>query len=178
MPHYSRGHRRNPPSLQDGLSASSASVQSAAVLAEQALADAGVRHLFCGGIAVAAHGYVRATKDVDFLVGEEAFHRRGALVFPRSDVPVEVNGVLVDLVTDPEVQALVDRELDTNTTGVVSLPFLIFMKLRVYRPKDRTDVVELLKVNADHADEAARYIEKHAPALVSRLAKCIEEAAE
>jgi len=33
----------------------------------------GVRHALIGGLAVGVHGHVRATKDVDFLVGGEAF---------------------------------------------------------------------------------------------------------
>jgi hypothetical protein len=34
----------------------------------QALADAGVRYLVAGGLAVNAHGFLRFTKDVDFVV--------------------------------------------------------------------------------------------------------------
>lgn len=33
----------------------------------QALAEAGVRYLAVGGVAVAAHGYVRATEDLDLV---------------------------------------------------------------------------------------------------------------
>ena len=37
------------------------------------LTDLGVPHMLIGGVAVGLHGYPRATKDVDFLVGPEAF---------------------------------------------------------------------------------------------------------
>ncbi len=42
-----------------------------------------------------ANGYPRATSDVDFLVGDEAFeHHAGGIVTKR--VAVQVNGVAVD----------------------------------------------------------------------------------
>lgn len=34
----------------------------------RALNDAGVRYLIAGGLAVNAHGYLRFTKDVDFVI--------------------------------------------------------------------------------------------------------------
>lgn len=51
----------------------------------RALEDAGVRYLVAGGLAVNAHGYLRFTKDVDFVVQlipdnvERAFAALGAL---------------------------------------------------------------------------------------------------
>ena len=49
--------------------------------ASNALARAGIRHVVIGGLAVGANGYPRATKDVHFLVGNEAFHHHaGGLV--------------------------------------------------------------------------------------------------
>lgn len=39
------------------------------------LARMGVRHALAGALAVGAWGYPRASKDVDFLVGDEAFER-------------------------------------------------------------------------------------------------------
>ena len=46
-------------------------------LASEALALASVRHVVVGGLAVGACGYPRATRDVDFLVGSEAFQSVG-----------------------------------------------------------------------------------------------------
>ncbi|HSN99340.1 MAG TPA: hypothetical protein VLS89_13685, partial [Candidatus Nanopelagicales bacterium] len=49
--------------------------------ASQQLTRVGIRHALVGGLAVGAHGHPRATKDVDFLVGDEAFaHHGGGLV--------------------------------------------------------------------------------------------------
>lgn len=59
----------------------------------RALEGAGVRYLVAGGLAVNAHGYLRFTKDVDFVVQlipdnvERAFAALGALGY-RPTVPV------------------------------------------------------------------------------------------
>ena len=55
-------------------------------VASEQLTKIGVRHALVGGLAVGAHGYPRATKNVDFLVGEEAFlhHGRGLVTIAAS----------------------------------------------------------------------------------------------
>lgn len=60
------------------------------------LNDEGVRYLLVGGLAVAAHGYLRFTADVDVVLDLEAENlRRGMDVFrrlgytPRAPVPIE-----------------------------------------------------------------------------------------
>lgn len=152
-------------------------VAEAAQLASGILTEAGVRHLLCGGIAVAAHGYERATSDVDFLVGDEAFVSRGIIVMVRPEIPHAINGVSIDLVTAPHMQEAIEYELNTNTTGIVSAPFLVLMKLDVYRPRDRNDVTELLRADGGLADEVrAAY---QLPALLKqRLAVCERESLE
>lgn len=68
-------------------------------VASAALKQVGVRHVVVGGLAVGANGYPRATKDVDFLVGDEAFERHaGGLVTLRPGVPFQVNRVAVDFI--------------------------------------------------------------------------------
>lgn len=53
-----------------------------------------------GGLAVGAHGYPRATKDVVFLVGDEAFeHHTGGIVTMKTGIPIQIGGVLVDLLS-------------------------------------------------------------------------------
>jgi hypothetical protein len=50
-------------------------------LASNALSALGVRHVVVGGLAVGANGNPRATRVVDFLVGDEAFeHHPGGFV--------------------------------------------------------------------------------------------------
>lgn len=60
------------------------------------LNDSGVRYLLVGGLAVAAHGYLRFTADVDIVLDMDAENlRRGLTVFrglgyvPRAPVPIE-----------------------------------------------------------------------------------------
>src|SRR5262245_12124278 len=48
-------------------------VREAALKTAAQLNHLGIRYALAGGLAVGAHGYIRATTDVDFLVGEEAF---------------------------------------------------------------------------------------------------------
>ena len=46
-----------------------------------------------GGLAIGANGFPRATRDVDFLVGAEAFeHHADGLVTLRAGVPFQVTG--------------------------------------------------------------------------------------
>lgn len=139
--------------LERGLQAVSPTVADAARASDAVLQQKRVRHLVCGGLAVASYGYPRATRDVDYLVGDEAFVAHGRLVMLKDGIPYRAsNGVSVDYVTLPEMQALVEHELDTNPTRVVSLPFLCLMKLWTYRPRDREDVTELFRIDARRAD--------------------------
>jgi hypothetical protein len=72
------------------------------------LARLGVRHALVGGLAVGAYGYPRATKDVDFLVGDEAFeHHVGGIVTMKPGIPIQIGGVLVALLSaQPDEGAL------------------------------------------------------------------------
>lgn len=56
----------------------------------------GIRHAMAGGVAVAAHDYLRETRAADFLVGGEAFERHGAIATFRPGVPVTVGGIAID----------------------------------------------------------------------------------
>lgn len=69
-------------------------------VASKQLTALGVRHALVGGLAVGMHGFPRATKDVVFLVGDEAFeHHPGGIVTMKPGVPIQVDGVLVDLLS-------------------------------------------------------------------------------
>ena len=71
-------------------------VRDAAIRTADQLKQLGIRHALAGGLAVGAHGYLRATPAVDFLVGEEAFEHHGLLVTFRASVPIEVDGIRID----------------------------------------------------------------------------------
>ena len=84
-------------SLLDDVVASK--VLEALELASEALAAAHVRHVVVGDLAVGANGHPRATKDVDFLVGDETFEHHGKLVTLRAGLPFQVDGVAVDFLS-------------------------------------------------------------------------------
>jgi hypothetical protein len=146
-------------------------------VASARLTELGVRHVLVGGLAVGAWGHARATKGVDFLVGEEAFeHHPGGLVTMKYGVPIQVGGVAVDLLS----ASANDRE-DALTAPpsagvpVAPLPVLIHLKLRSPRPKDLADVTELIRLGIDRdairADLLAR-----APAWVDKWDRAVAEA--
>lgn len=147
--------------------------------ASRALSSLGVRHAVAGGLAVGAHGYPRNTRDVDFLVGDEAFERHtGGLVTLKPGVPIQVDGVAVDLLSTSGADAFLAESLSMPVEGevpVTSAPVLVYLKLKSPRLKDRTDVVELLKAGLD-AQHARDYLERHAPPLVAKLDECLTQA--
>lgn len=147
--------------------------------ASQALTSLGVRHAVAGGLAVGAHGYPRNTQDVDLLVGDEAFERHaGGLVTLKPGVPIQVDGVAVDLLSTSGSEAFLEDSLVRPAEGevpVIPAGALVYLKLKSPRIKDRADVVELIK--AGLALESVRqYLERHAPSLGTSLDECIAQA--
>jgi hypothetical protein len=131
--------------------------------ASKKLKAAGVRHALIGGLAVGAYGYPRATKDVDFLMGDEGFEHHGPLISFKYGMPISVNGVAVDLLPAD----ILDKELDSvKTSGgipIVEPEVLIYMKLKANRRRDQQDVVALLRAGLDRRKVRA-YLERMAKA--------------
>ncbi len=140
-------------------------VRDAAVNAAAQLQRLGIRHALAGGLAVGAHGYIRATTDVDFLVGEEAFDHQGLLVAFKAGVPIEVDGIRIDYLSPAALGAQLEEVLDhpplSEGLAVVPIEALIYMKLVAKRRKDLVDVVELLKAGAD-APRVRAYLKQYA----------------
>lgn len=138
----------------------------------KALTKAGVRHMLIGGLAVGAYGYARATKDVDFVVGDEAFSRHGGgLVTFKPGIPIEVNHVAVDLLGADVVTAheLDDPEM-TERVPIIDFESLIYMKLLSFRRRDQEDIVELFK--AGHDEKTMRkFLADYAPELIAKFDK-------
>ena len=147
--------------------------------ASGALTSLGVRHALAGGLAVGAHGYPRTTQDVDLLVGNEAFERHaGGLVTLKPGVPIQIDGVSVDLLSTSEGEAFLEHSLESPRPGevpVVPAGTLVYLKLKSPRLKDRADVVELLKAGLA-VDGVRQYLERHAPALHTRFEECVAQA--
>jgi hypothetical protein len=135
------------------------------------LSRLGVRHWLVGGLAVGAHGHPRATKDVDFLVGEEAFeHHGGGLVTMKPGVPIQVNGVVVDHLSAQDDERFLTSALPTPGDGLAVAPIevLAYLKLKSPRAKDRADLVELVKAGMD-VERCRAWLEQNAPAMVAEL---------
>src|SRR5215468_6060938 len=100
-------------------------VRKAAVKTSAQLKRLRIRYALAGGLAVGAHGYIRATIDVDFLVGEEAFDHQGALVSFKPGVPIEVDGVRIDylssLALGQQLEEILDHPLLSEGLAVVPI---------------------------------------------------------
>jgi hypothetical protein len=162
------------PALLRGVVA--AEVLEAMHVASAALKTAGVRHVVVGALAVGANGFPRATRDVDFLVGDEAFeHHPGGLVTLRAGVPFQVKDVAVDFVAPRPGEGFLAAALDAEPGSFLDGPPLVYMKLKSPRHRDRTDVIELIKNGLD-VDSCRAYITAHAPGLVEDLESAIARA--
>ncbi|CAN5178617.1 hypothetical protein BH09MYX1_BH09MYX1_26630 [soil metagenome] len=145
-------------------------------LASQALTLAKVRHVVVGGLAVAANGYPRATKDVDFLVGGEAFnHHPSGLVTMRPEIPFQVRGVAVDLLSPTADEPFLEATLDGPPGAMMEAPPLVYMKLKSPRRKDQVDVIEMIKGGID-VQHCRDYLSTHAPSLVSAFDDAVDHA--
>jgi hypothetical protein len=118
--------------------------------ASDALARGGVRHVVIGGLAVGANGYPRATKVVDFLVGEEAFnHHPGGLVTMNPAIPIEVNGVAIDYLSPRPGEDHLATALEASPGAFIDAARLVYMKTKASRMQDRADVAGLVKAGLD-----------------------------
>ncbi len=140
----------------------------------------GIRHAIAGGVAVAAHGYLRQTSDADFLVGDEAFERHGSLVMFKPGVPVTVAGVAVDYLSPTGLGAHVEDALEhplmAGGLPIVPGEVLVYMKLSAFRRRDQNDVIELVRRGGVDVAKCHAYLARHAPDLVPRLEAMVEAA--
>ena len=136
----------------------------------------GVPHALIGGLAVGLYGYPRATKDVDFLVGDEAFARTGPIVVYRAELADIVRLGVIDLMAVPprheDLRALLTVP-EEGAIPVIPAPALVLLKLSAGRPQDLTDVRALLDAGVDLGDVRA-YLGEHAPELVPLLATLVQ----
>ncbi|MEK6301848.1 MAG: hypothetical protein AABO41_14145 [Acidobacteriota bacterium] len=139
----------------------------------------GIRHALAGGLAVGAHGYIRATTDVDFLVGEEAFDHQGSLVAFKPGVPIEVDGIRIDYLSPaalgPQLEEVLDHPPKSEGLAIVPIEALIYMKLAAKRRRDIVDVVELVKAGAD-VKRVRDYLGQYAGDLVPLFEELVSEA--
>ncbi|NJN55332.1 MAG: hypothetical protein HC804_11570 [Anaerolineae bacterium] len=154
-------------------------VRDAALKTAAQLDSLGIRHALAGGLAVGAHGYIRATVDVDFLVGEEAFEHHGQLVTFKPGVPIEVDGIRIDYLSSislgTQLEAVLDQPPMSDGVAVIPIEVLIYMKLVARRRKDLLDVVELVKAGAD-IKGVQNYLAQFSPDLLPLFGELVDEA--
>jgi hypothetical protein len=104
------------PSLLDDVVASK--VLDAMRSASKALTTLGIRHVVVGG-------------HVDFLVGDEAFeHHPGGFVTMKPGVPIQINGVAIDLLSVQPGEEHLAVALEAPMGSMIEAPQLVYMKLK------------------------------------------------
>ena len=83
------------------------------------LRDLGVPHALVGGLAVGLHGHPRATKDVDFIVGEAAFATTKPLLTFRTELAGKVRWGVIDLLAALPDDPLLAAALQEPAEGEV-----------------------------------------------------------
>lgn len=143
------------------------------------LAELRVPHALIGGLAVGMHGFPRATKDVDFLVGPEAFEMTSPFLVYRPELKDRTQMGVIDLLAVPERYPCLATELRVVEVGdlhVISPQALVLMKLVANRPQDRADVSRLLQAGVT-VESVARYLHANAPELLSPFAEIVASTA-
>jgi hypothetical protein len=170
------------PDLKPVADAVSGKVWRAMVDASKSLRSLGIGHALVGGLAVGAHGWPRATRDVDFLVDDSAWSKtESGVVILRAGIPVEAHGVAVDTVSvrDDERHLLAALEAAEISEGIPVIPIdaLIYLKLASPRSQDRQDVLNLVSAGAD-LDRVRRYLDANAPKLREKFEAIVRTAKE
>ena len=141
----------------------------------------GVKHVVVGGLAVGANGYLRNTNNLDFMVDNSAFVFRDRVVYVRSDLPIKYFGTRVNWVSmSPSEEPIFGKFLVLPTRDqvpIMPIEPLIGMKLIAARHKDRTDIIELIKVrsNLTSITEFVNTNIPHLLPLLNELIICAEE---
>ena len=162
--------------LMDGVVAPG--VLSAMRTADRILTKARIPHAVVGGLAVGAYGHPRATRDADFLVGDEAFVQRGGVLRMRPEIPVEIRGVAIDTIwsSTAEESAAIDQAKPAGQgVRVAPIEVIVAMKIRARRAQDDADVVGLLRSGADE-DGIRAALSGFDPGLIERFDQLAEQA--
>jgi hypothetical protein len=142
----------------------SESMREAVLAACAAYSALGVPFALVGGLAAGALGRPRFTKDIDFLVGEEAFRKSGLIISFALPMPLQAGDVAIDPIPLPEEPArravlsaaLASAPVDTTTgqpVPILAATWLAYMKLASPRGKDRDDIVGMMQ--AGKVDQSA-----------------------
>jgi len=133
-----------------------------------------IPHVLIGGLAVGVHGHPRATRDVDFLVGPEAFASTSPVLIYRDEIKdIAVVGETDVMSVPDKYPGLVDELRLEDDVPVISLRGLVLLKLDANRVRDREDVRALLARTPDQVRGVRDYLLEQAPELISRLGEVL-----
>ena len=181
MTHRSGGRTYVPTCLDELAGHVPQSYIDGAKAASDAFRKAGVRHVLVGGLAVGVNGYPRSTRDIDFMVGDEAFEFHGLIVEPKAGLPMKYSGITIDWVSlEPDERAGLEEFLVDAIPGevpVMEIEPLVAMKLLAGRQKDNADIVELIKAGAD-INPITKFVEDRFPKKLTLLRNLIARAGE
>lgn len=178
---------RTPGGLAAELALLSEEMQKAFIEAYRAYSDLNIRFAVAGGLAAGAYGEPRNTKDIDFLVGDEAFVKTGFLISFAKPLPLQAYSVSIDPIPLPEDinrwtvldNAVTNPYIDTTLGFPILLvppTALAYMKLASPRAKDRGDIVTMLEAEVIDLDILVEWIGED-EVLQKRLNAALEEAA-
>lgn len=124
----------------------------------------GIPHAIIGGLAVAEHGYVRATEDVDVLVSALDLGKLSGRPLTVGLTQI-VEGVRVDYIAaeagDDALEEAI-AEATGITIPIVSVAALVYMKLKLGRRRDQGDVAELVKRGRVNVRVVRKYLQARA----------------
>jgi hypothetical protein len=159
--------------LKDELDLLAPRMRTALLAAVQAYDECRVPFALCGGLAAGTYGSPRATRDIDFLVGDEAFLPGPLLIFAKP-LPLMADGVAIDAVPLPEdeerhdllARALQHCRVD-HSLGVpipiLAPEWLAYMKTAVGRAKDKADVIAMLESGSVTERQLRAYVKPNTP---------------
>jgi len=153
--------------------------------ANRAYAALGIRYALVGGLAAGAYGAPRVTRDIDFLVGSEAFVHRGPLIAFAVAMPLQAYSVAIDPIPLPEdetqaialARSLTDPHMDVSLgveVPMLDATALAYMKLATPRFKDLGDVVAMLLAGTIDREQLREYVAAD-PSIEARYEAALEE---
>ncbi len=153
-----RPFRRNPSGLDAQLDLLNVKFTSALRSVVSFYEEHGIDYALVGGMAFGCYAEPRTTRDLDFVLGSNAFEVRGPLVIPRT--PFEAHGIQIDslaaAIDDPviaEGMTLANRfGSSAGIVNVLPVEYLAYMKLHSTRSRDLNDVSVLIEL-AEFNDE-------------------------
>lgn len=139
----------------------------------------GIRYALIGGVAAGAYSRPRGTRDIDFLVGEEAFDSVGLVISFKRGVPQEVCEVPIDNIP-PHVryrdlyERALDEAVESDEPGVkIARPEMVALtKLVGGRMRDVAAVAEMIEAETVNVDELAALVRPY-PELRAQCARAV-----